>query len=161
MESAPLFDAHNHLHDARLLPWRAEFLAELPALGVRGAVLKSRGVGVFSEPPPLAETLPGASCVFSHAGSGLAASAFAAGRPQILAPRHGEADATVRLLEELGVGIAVVPMERKRLREAIERVHTETQFATAAQRAGQAAQAFVRNANGLEQTINALSGVAG
>ena len=39
MNDASLFDAHNHLHDARLLPWRAEILAELPALGVRGAVV--------------------------------------------------------------------------------------------------------------------------
>ncbi|MEO6787940.1 MAG: TatD family hydrolase [Chthoniobacteraceae bacterium] len=37
--SATLFDAHNHLHDARLLPWRSEFLTELPALGVRRAVV--------------------------------------------------------------------------------------------------------------------------
>ncbi len=39
MSAAPLFDAHDHLHDARLLPWRAEFLAELPALGVCRAVV--------------------------------------------------------------------------------------------------------------------------
>jgi TatD DNase family protein len=39
MKNAPLFDAHNHLHAARLLPWRADFLAELPALGVRRAVV--------------------------------------------------------------------------------------------------------------------------
>jgi TatD DNase family protein len=39
MNTAPLFDAHNHLHDERLLPWRMDFTAELPALGVRGAVV--------------------------------------------------------------------------------------------------------------------------
>lgn len=39
MKDTPLFDAHNHLHDARLLPWRADFLAELPTLGVRRAVV--------------------------------------------------------------------------------------------------------------------------
>lgn len=39
MTVTPLLDAHNHLHDARLLPWRAEMLAELPTLGVRGAVV--------------------------------------------------------------------------------------------------------------------------
>jgi TatD DNase family protein len=39
MTPPPLFDAHNHLHDARLLPWRAEILAGLPSLGVRGAVV--------------------------------------------------------------------------------------------------------------------------
>ena len=122
-------------------------------LGARGAVLQSRGVRVFSEAPALAEILPGTSCVFSHAGSGLTAAAFAAGRPQILAPRHGEADATAKLLEDLGVGITVAPMERKRLREAIERVHSEPQFAAAAQRAGEAAQAFVERANGLARTV--------
>lgn len=37
--STPLLDAHNHLHDARLLPWRSEFLTELPALGVCRAVV--------------------------------------------------------------------------------------------------------------------------
>ena len=39
MNPAPLLDAHNHLHDARLLPWRAEILPELPTLGVSGAVV--------------------------------------------------------------------------------------------------------------------------
>lgn len=39
MSAAPLLDAHCHYHDTRLLPWRAEFLAELPALGVRRAVV--------------------------------------------------------------------------------------------------------------------------
>jgi TatD DNase family protein len=39
MNPAPLLDAHNHLHDARLLPWRAEILAGLPTLGIRGAVV--------------------------------------------------------------------------------------------------------------------------
>jgi len=36
--STVLFDSHNHLHDARLLPWRAEIMAELPALGIAGVV---------------------------------------------------------------------------------------------------------------------------
>jgi TatD DNase family protein len=34
-----MIDAHNHLHDARLAPWRADFLRELPALGVRRAIV--------------------------------------------------------------------------------------------------------------------------
>jgi TatD DNase family protein len=34
-----MIDAHNHLHDARLEPWRAELLAELPKLGVQRAVV--------------------------------------------------------------------------------------------------------------------------
>lgn len=34
-----LYDAHNHLQDDRLAPWRAEILAELPSLGVKAAVV--------------------------------------------------------------------------------------------------------------------------
>jgi len=33
------YDAHNHLHDTRLAPWRADLLAMLPRLGIRGAVV--------------------------------------------------------------------------------------------------------------------------
>lgn len=33
------YDAHNHLHDPRLDPYREEVLRELPALGVAGAVV--------------------------------------------------------------------------------------------------------------------------
>ena len=33
------FDAHNHLHDARLAPFRAALLKELPGLGVSGAIV--------------------------------------------------------------------------------------------------------------------------
>ena len=35
----PIFDAHCHYHDARLRPFRAEFLGQLDALGLRGAVV--------------------------------------------------------------------------------------------------------------------------
>ena len=58
MESAPLFDAHNHLHDARLLPWRAEFLAELPALGVRGAVVNGTREDDWASVAALAAATP-------------------------------------------------------------------------------------------------------
>ena len=34
-----LLDAHNHLHDGRLAPYRAAFMQELPELDVRGAVV--------------------------------------------------------------------------------------------------------------------------
>lgn len=34
-----LYDSHNHLQDSRLDPWRAQILAELPALGVAEAVV--------------------------------------------------------------------------------------------------------------------------
>src|SRR5690349_7823144 len=34
-----MIDAHNHLHDTRLAPWREGLLRELPVLGVRCAVV--------------------------------------------------------------------------------------------------------------------------
>jgi hypothetical protein len=127
------------------------------SLGARSAILQSRGVTMFSVAPSLNEILPIASTVFSHAGSGLASAALAAGRPQILNPRHGEADMTAKLLEELGIAIVLNPLERGRLREAVERMNTDKSFAAAAQRAGEAAQAFVRQTNALERTIDTLS----
>ena len=33
------YDAHHHLHDVRLAPFRAGFLTELPRLGVQGGVV--------------------------------------------------------------------------------------------------------------------------
>jgi UDP:flavonoid glycosyltransferase YjiC (YdhE family) len=87
----------------------------------------------------------------------LAAAALAAGRPQVLAPRHGEASATARLLEGLGVGISVAQVDRASLREAIERVQDGASFAAAAQRAGEVAQTFLDSANGLSRTIAALT----
>ncbi len=58
MKSAPLFDAHNHLHDARLLPWRADFLAELPALGVHRAVVNGTREGDWPTVAALAAQVP-------------------------------------------------------------------------------------------------------
>ena len=54
----PLFDAHNHLHDARLLPWRAEILAELPALGVRVAVVNGTREDDWADVASLAAATP-------------------------------------------------------------------------------------------------------
>ena len=58
MSAAPLLDAHNHLHDARLLPWRAEFLVELPALGVRRAVVNGTREADWPEVAALAAQVP-------------------------------------------------------------------------------------------------------
>ena len=58
MSAAPLLDAHNHLHDSRLLPWRAEFLAELPALGVRRAVVNGTHEADWPEVAALAAQVP-------------------------------------------------------------------------------------------------------
>ena len=124
--------------------------------GARATVLKSRGVTVFSAAPALADILPTASAVFSHAGSGFASAALAAGRPQILNPRPGEAAMTAKLLEDLGVGIVNNPLERGRLRDAVERLNTDKEIAGTAQRTGEEAQAFLAQANALERTIGAI-----
>ncbi len=58
MSGAPLFDAHNHLHDARLLPWRADFLTELPALSVRRAVVNGTRESDWPEVAALASETP-------------------------------------------------------------------------------------------------------
>src|SRR5262249_32903988 len=55
--SAPLLDAHNHLHDARLLPWRAEFLTELPALGLPPAGVNGTREDDWPEVAALAKRL--------------------------------------------------------------------------------------------------------
>ena len=59
MSAAPLLDAHNHLHDARLLPWRSEILAELSALGVRCAVVNGTREADWPEVAALAAQTPG------------------------------------------------------------------------------------------------------
>lgn len=135
-------------------PQASVFLRGSP--GAKAAILKSRGVSFFSAAPRLDEALPQATCAFSHAGSGFASAALAAGRPQVLNPRHGEAALTANALEGLGVGISLPLLERKRLREAIERVHTDPAFAENAQRVGAAAQEFIARANAMERTIGAL-----
>ena len=58
MTPPPLFDAHNHLHDARLLPWRAEILAGLPALGVCGAVVNGTREEDWADVASLAAATP-------------------------------------------------------------------------------------------------------
>lgn len=58
MNPAPLLDAHNHLHDARLLRWRTGFLAELPAAGVHGAVVNGTREDDWDEVAALAGATP-------------------------------------------------------------------------------------------------------
>lgn len=56
MTPAPLLDAHNHLHDSRLASWRAEILAELPTLGIRGAVVNGTREDDWAQVAALAAT---------------------------------------------------------------------------------------------------------
>lgn len=131
------------------------------SLGVRGAVIKSRGVTVFDSAPALASVLPEASVVFSHGGSGFTNAAFAAGRPHIVYPRHFEAQATGRALEELGAGVVLNPFDAKRFRELVARANDDRAMREAAQKAGAAAQAFVARSTPLETTMTALRAVVG
>lgn len=130
------------------------------SLGARAAVIKSRGVAMHETAPPLGEVLARASAVFSHGGSGFTYAAFAAGRPHILNPRHFEAQATARALEELGAGICLSPFDVKRFREAVARANDDRAMREAAQRAGAAAQAFVAQSTPLETTMAALRALA-
>jgi hypothetical protein len=126
------------------------------ALGARAAVIKSRGVQLYDTAPALASVLPDASVVFSHGGTGFTYAAFAAGRPHIVNPRHFEARATARALEELGAGICLHPFDAKRFREAVTRANEDSALRAAAQKTGAAAQAFVRQATPLETTMTEL-----
>jgi len=126
------------------------------SLSARASVIKSRGVEVFDTAPDLSSILPKMSVVFSHGGTGFTYAALAAGRPHILNPRHFEALSTARALEALGAGICLNPFDPKRFRSAVKRANEDVALRDAAQKAGAAAQAFVRDATPLETTMTAL-----
>jgi len=126
------------------------------ALGPRAAVIRSRGVTVHATAPSLAEVLPEASAVFSHGGSGFAHAALAAGRPHIVYPRHGEAHYTARALEALGAGILLNPFESKRFADAVTRANDDSTMRDAALKAGEAAQAFLREARPVDAAMAVL-----
>ncbi|NOT39676.1 MAG: hypothetical protein HOP13_04210 [Alphaproteobacteria bacterium] len=126
------------------------------SLGVRGAILRSRGVTLFDAPPRLASVLPEATAVFSHGGAGFTHAALAAGRPHIVYPRHFEAHATARALEDLGAGILVSPFEAKRFADAVSRANDDHAMREAAQIAGVAAQEFLRQATPIQSAMAAL-----
>jgi len=69
--------------------------------------MAARGARVHDHPPNLAEVLPGARVVVSHAGVTTAHAALATGRPQVLLPLSIEADLTAAALVALGVGVSV------------------------------------------------------
>lgn len=126
------------------------------SLGARAAVIKTRGVTIFDNAPALADVFANASAVFSHGGTGFTYAAFAAGRPHLVNPRHFEAHATARALEELGAGICLYPFEAKKFRDAVARANDDVALREGAQKAGAAAQAFVVQATPLETTMAAL-----
>jgi hypothetical protein len=129
------------------------------ALGVRAAVMRSRGMTVHDAAPALAAVLPEASAVFSHGGSGFSHAALAAGRPHIVYPRHGEARMTAIALVEMGAGILLDPFEPKRFADAVARVYDDRAIRDAAFAAGEAAQAFLREARPIQTAMSALKHV--
>ena len=82
--------------------------------------LKTKGIKIYNKPPDLTQVLPKTSVVLSHAGSGMSHAALAAGRPQILLPRHLESSLSARALKNLGVATVIPKMTDTSLEWAVE-----------------------------------------
>ncbi len=67
MPTAPLYDAHNHLHDAWLAPHHDALAAQLPALGLRRAVVNGTSETDWSDVAAFAKKFP----AFVHPSYGL------------------------------------------------------------------------------------------
>ena len=97
--------------------------------GPRARSLEGCGITVHKTPPPLTEVLPKVSAVLSHANLGTAHAALAAGRPQLVLPRHLEQNLTAQALESLGVAVRLCEgVNRESLRKALKRVLNEPKF---------------------------------
>jgi UDP:flavonoid glycosyltransferase YjiC (YdhE family) len=68
------------------------------------ATLSFFGTKIRETPASLEEILPEISLVIHHGGVGLAQQALAAGRPQVIFPRHLEQMLNAQLVQQLGVG---------------------------------------------------------
>ncbi len=69
------------------------------------AALKVPRFQVYDAPPEPERLLSATTLLIHHAGAGLAASALAAGRPQVCLPRYLEQELTGRTVADLGVGV--------------------------------------------------------
>ena len=67
--------------------------------------LSAAGIQIHETPAPMREVLPRVSVVVHNGGIGLASTALAAGRPQILFPQHIEQKLTAELLSRMGVAL--------------------------------------------------------
>jgi UDP:flavonoid glycosyltransferase YjiC (YdhE family) len=74
------------------------------ANGELASRLSASGIVIYETPAPLSEVLPKVSLLIHHGGVGLAQQALAAGRPQIILPRHLEQMLNAQLVQQLGVG---------------------------------------------------------
>jgi UDP:flavonoid glycosyltransferase YjiC (YdhE family) len=102
----PFFDVLVQALAGLNVPIEAHFRGEN---GPAAHLLRLRGHVVHDTPRPLAEILPRVSHVLSLGGLGASQAALAAGRPQLVAPRHDEAMFNVRVLTELGVAQQLWP----------------------------------------------------
>ena len=107
------------------------FLRDAPPALV--AACRGAGVTVHESPTPLPEACEGASVVIHHGSLGAAEAALAAGRPQLLLPRHVEHEMTGRALEGLGVGISLSGrLELGDVERAVGRLLDDPSFGTRA-----------------------------
>jgi UDP:flavonoid glycosyltransferase YjiC (YdhE family) len=92
--------------------------------------LRSAGLAVTVDPAD-GPALVGAAAVILHHGDGaMAQAALAAGRPQVLLPEDPEQMLTARLVQELGVGIALAgPAAPEAVLRALQQVAGERRFA--------------------------------
>lgn len=84
----------------------AAFVRDAP--GPLKTALRGAGLRVHDHPPPLPEALAAASLVVHHGGIGTIETCLAAGRPQVLLPRHFEQTLNAAALTSLGVA-RVIP----------------------------------------------------
>jgi UDP:flavonoid glycosyltransferase YjiC (YdhE family) len=74
-------------------------------VGPLPAFLRARGFTVHDRAPPLKDVLSRASHVLTQGGAMTSASAFTAGRPQLVTPLHGESEINLGLLTQRGVAV--------------------------------------------------------
>jgi UDP:flavonoid glycosyltransferase YjiC (YdhE family) len=96
------------------------------------AELSTDAIRVFIEPLALTHALEGADFVVTHSGTGLGASAIAAGKPVVLLPLYREQLMVARRLAEAGVAKYVLPDRLGDAWAAIEAVALQPESASAA-----------------------------
>jgi hypothetical protein len=67
-----------------------------------------RGLHFYDRPLPIADALAQSSAVIHHGGVGTSEAVMAAGRPQLLVPRHLEQTLNAKSIMSLGAGIVLV-----------------------------------------------------
>jgi hypothetical protein len=111
------------------------YVRDVPAAWAAAAL--ASGLTLHDRPPPLDAVLAPAALVVHHGGIGTAQAALAAGRPQLIVPRHLEHAANARRVAGLGAGLALP--HRFNVEEARHALDTVVGTATYAEAARKAA----------------------